>query len=99
MPRGSAAVGEFFPGSRRRPIVHGTIGGYRAHFRHGVPMCEPCRQTERDRRGVEPFRWAVCGTRGGYNAHRRRGETTCGPCRAAHTAYQRAYRTARRAAS
>ena len=24
-------------------IVHGTLGGYAAHHRHDVPMCEPCR--------------------------------------------------------
>lgn len=29
---------------RRQPINHGTGGGYRAHFRHGVPLCDPCRR-------------------------------------------------------
>lgn len=69
-------------GSRRRPINHGTGGGYRAHFRHGVPMCEPCRDVERRRHGYKaPQKQAVCGTRAGYI---RRGETACAACRAAN---------------
>jgi len=27
----------------RRPIKHGTIGGYNAHLRHKVPVCDLCR--------------------------------------------------------
>lgn len=83
--RGSAPFGRYFPGSRRRPIQHGTIGGYRAHYRHGdLPACEPCREAERHRQGYKaPQRRAQCGTEGGYVSHQRRGETPCEPCRAA----------------
>jgi hypothetical protein len=30
-------------GSTRKPINHGTNGGYVAHYRRGEPMCDPCR--------------------------------------------------------
>jgi hypothetical protein len=71
----------FFPGSRRRPIEHGTIGGYRTHFRHGVPMCELCRHAHRVSKGFKaPQRTAVCGTEGGYNRHLNRKEIPCQPC-------------------
>jgi hypothetical protein len=29
-----------------KPIKHGTKGGYRMHYRRGVPMCEACRKAE-----------------------------------------------------
>lgn len=77
---------------RRKPIAHGTTGGYRAHSRHGEPMCEPCRDAERQRLGYRgPQRQAECGTVGGYARHLKRGEQTCQPCRDAHAAHQRAY--------
>lgn len=28
--------------ARRKPIKHGTLGGWRMHSRRGVPMCDPC---------------------------------------------------------
>lgn len=82
MSRGRAPTGAYFPGSSRKPIVHGTIGGYRAHFRHGVPMCEPCRAADREYHGYKaPQRTARCGTDSGYNRHLYQGETACQPCR------------------
>lgn len=77
--------------SRRRPINHGTLGGYRAHYRHGVPLCEPCRDAHRRSRGRKgPQKQAVCGTTGGYCRHLQRGEKTCAECRAAHAQAHRA---------
>jgi WhiB family transcriptional regulator, redox-sensing transcriptional regulator len=32
------------PRNRCKPISHGTLGGYKAHSRRGVPVCEPCRK-------------------------------------------------------
>lgn len=69
--------------NRRKPIRHGTGGGYRAHSRHGEPMCEPCREHERQRRGRRPFTPARCGTRSGYHRHLIAGEPSCDPCRRA----------------
>lgn len=93
MTRGPAPTGQFFPGSRRKPIEHGTIGGYRAHYRHREPMCEPCRAAERRRRGYKgPQKTAVCGTRSGYDRHIRRGEQPCAECRAATAGYVRQWR-------
>lgn len=95
MTQGRAKASEFVPGTARRPIQHGTIGGYRTHYRHGVPMCEPCRAAERTRLGYKaPQRIAECGTRSGYNRHCRRGEAPCPPCRDAQTADTRRRRTA-----
>ena len=69
--------------NRRKPIKHSTIGGYRAHYRHGEEMCEPCRDAERKRHGYKaPQKQAVCGTRSGYSRHVQRGEETCPACRA-----------------
>ncbi len=31
-------------GAKPQPIRHGTAGGYRAHYRHKVPMCDACRE-------------------------------------------------------
>lgn len=84
MTQGSAPLGRYFPGSRRRPIQHGTIGGYRAHYRYGEPMCEPCRHANRLTKGWRgPQRQGQCGTAGGYNRHHRRGEQACSACKAA----------------
>lgn len=74
------------PGRPRQPINHGTLGGYRAHFRHKVPICEPCRNAERVARGRQPRTLAPCGTRTAYHRHLRRRETPCEPCRAANRA-------------
>ena len=30
-------------GPQRQPINHGTLGGYRAHIRHDVPLCDDCK--------------------------------------------------------
>lgn len=79
----------------RMPINHGTPGGYRAHFRHGVPMCDDCRDANRRANGQQPMRYAVCGTRSAYGRHLRRGEEPCGPCREANTADCRADTVAR----
>jgi hypothetical protein len=94
MTQGRAATGQFFPGSARRPIAHGTTGGYRAHFRHGAPMCEPCRDAHRKDVGAKPFQPAKCGTTGGYQRHLDRAEPTCADCRAANTEARRARRRA-----
>lgn len=71
-------------GRRKMPIEHGTSGGYRTHFRHKVPMCEPCRDAERRRLGRRPMRYAPCGTRSAYHRHLRHGES-CEACRQANT--------------
>lgn len=84
MTAGRAPMGAFVPGTACRPIQHGTTGGYRAHFRHGEPMCEPCRDAERKRMGYKgPRKTAVCGTPSGYQRHLNRTEQPCAPCRAA----------------
>lgn len=77
---------------RRRPINHGTLGGYRTHYRHKVPMCEPCRNAERVFKGRRKLVLAPCGTRGAYARHLRAGEATCAACRAANTAAGREWR-------
>lgn len=79
-----APRGLHYPGSSRKPIAHGTIGGYRAHYRHGEPMCEPCREANRQYHGQQPKTSARCGTRSGYNRHIKAGEPTCAACRDAH---------------
>lgn len=90
--RGPAKTGEFFPGSRLRPINHGTIGGYRTHHRRGEQMCEPCRDAERRRLGyAAPQRHAQCGTNSGYARHVRTGTPPCRACKDAHNTWQRAY--------
>ncbi|TFV91381.1 hypothetical protein [Blastococcus sp. CT_GayMR16] len=79
--------------SRRKPIRHGTTGGYRAHFRHGEPMCEPCRAADRTRKGyLGPQPVASCGTVGGYRRHLRHGEDACPPCLTANAAWGRIYK-------
>jgi hypothetical protein len=35
-------------GSERKPIGHGTYRGARQHYYRKEPLCEPCRQAERD---------------------------------------------------
>jgi WhiB family redox-sensing transcriptional regulator len=30
--------------AQRKPIRHGTQGGYKQHIERDVPMCEPCRK-------------------------------------------------------
>lgn len=97
MSRGRAPVGAFFPGSSRKPIEHGTIGGYRAHYRHGdLPVCEACRQADREARGLQPFRSGRCGTRYGYMRHGRLGEPACDACKRAQADYQEEWARAAR---
>lgn len=97
MSRGPAVTGQYFPGSRCKPINHGTAAGYRAHSRHGVPVCGPCRAAERARKGYQaPQKVAQCGTRSGYTRHLKRGEATCPACRAAHNAFMSTYMKAHR---
>lgn len=79
---------------RRRPITHGTVGGYRAHYRHDVPMCEACREANRKARGHVARGHARCGTESGYKRHRARGED-CERCRRATSAVRRERRQAR----
>lgn len=69
---------------KRQPIRHGTTGGFRAHFRHGEPMCDPCRDADRERRGVKKRVLLPCGTQGAYARHLNRNEEPCEPCRAAN---------------
>lgn len=95
-PRGRVPTGTYFPGSGRRPIAHGTIGGNRAHYRHGEPMCEPCRQAAREARGHQPLRPARCGTRSGYNRHLAHHERPCQPCKTAQSEAQLEYMARRR---
>lgn len=78
---------------QRQPINHGTTGGYRAHFRHQVPLCDPCRAAERQRQGyTAPQKQAVCGTVSGYGRHLQLGEKTCAECRAANAQDRRTRR-------
>ncbi|WP_282698049.1 hypothetical protein [Streptomyces sp. CC208A] len=35
-------------GSQRKPIAHGTFRGARQHYYRKEPLCEACRQAERD---------------------------------------------------
>lgn len=35
--------------SHRPPTKHGTTAGYRQHYRHGDPPCEPCRLAHLER--------------------------------------------------
>ena len=93
-------------GRKRQPIKHGTYSGARAHRKRGIPLCEPCREAERERnreynRKVasgehkpvkrEPIE---CGTRRGYFRHYRKGEKACKACRGANAAAMREYRKA-----
>lgn len=69
---------------QRQPIKHGTPGGVRAHYRHGVPVCDVCRDTER---GDRPRRTPPqCGTASGYKDHRDHDTPACRPCLDAHAA-------------
>lgn len=95
-PRGRVPTGTYFPGSGRRPIAHGTIGGNRAHYRYDEPMCEPCRQAAREARGHQPLRPAQCGTRGGYNRHIAHRERPCQSCKTAQAEAQLEYMARRR---
>lgn len=72
------------PGPKPRPINHGTLGGYRTHYRRGEPICDACRDAQRAARGHKAFRAAECGTRSGYGRHLRLGEEPCSACREAH---------------
>lgn len=70
---------------RRKPINHGTTGGYRAHFRYSEPMCDACRDAAREARGTGPRRPPLpCGTGAAYVRHLDHGEEPCEPCRAAN---------------
>ncbi|MEU2062872.1 hypothetical protein [Streptomyces sp. NPDC013455] len=44
------AIGLKLPrgGSLRKPIAHGTYRGARQHYYRKEPLCQPCRQAERD---------------------------------------------------
>jgi hypothetical protein len=81
---------------KRQPIKHGTLGGNRAHYRHKIPMCEPCRQAERDRRGHVRRTLKPCGTDAGYARHAKLREPACAACTEAHRVRQNAYMMARR---
>ena len=72
------------PGPKPRPINHGTLGGYRTHYRRGEPVCDACRDAARAVRGNKPFRAADHGSRGGYKRHLRLGEEPCAACREAN---------------
>ncbi|MFJ1995269.1 hypothetical protein [Streptomyces asiaticus] len=37
-------------GSQRKPIAHGTYKGARQHYYRREPLCDDCRQAERDYR-------------------------------------------------
>lgn len=77
-------------GSTRRPARCGTKPGARRHRRLGEPVCEECKQAERDavaeyrerKRGRPVIKRepAKCGTPSGWVKHRRRGETPCEAC-------------------
>lgn len=81
-------------------IKHGTIGGYRAHFRLGIEPCAMCREAnnayargyQRRRKEAEkalvrkkmPPYAGPCGTYLAYKAHLRRREEPCLECREAN---------------
>lgn len=91
-------------GRKRQPINHGTRAGAQAHRRRGVPLCDPCREAEREyarkyQRKIAAGEHtptkpkpAECGTQNGYFRHYRKREKTCKRCRAAHAAAIKEYR-------
>jgi hypothetical protein len=70
----------------------GTDGGYRWHYSHGEPRCQPCKTAHaarnRERKGLAPYarQLAPCGTSAAYGRHRKAGEAACDPCKAAEAA-------------
>ena len=92
--------------ARKKPIKHGTYAGARAHRGRGIPLCEPCKEAEREynreyRRKITAgdhtpakAKPAECGTRAGYKRHYRKGEKACKECRNANAAASRKYREA-----
>jgi hypothetical protein len=38
------------PIDKQHLIRHGTDKGYQAHRRHGIPVCDPCREAHRQMR-------------------------------------------------
>jgi len=41
--RATKGRNQLITGRPKQPIKHGTIGGYNAHLRHKVPVCDLCR--------------------------------------------------------
>lgn len=88
---------------KRQPITHGTYAGARAHRNRGIPLCEPCREAEREHKREYRRKIAAgdhkpakrtpieCGTRAGYLLHLRREEKACKACRDANAAASREY--------
>lgn len=91
-------------GRKRGPIKHGTYAGASTHRDRGIPLCEPCKEAEREHAREYQRKIAAgehkpakrkpveCGTRPGYFRHRRRKEEACKPCRDANAAAMREYR-------
>ena len=91
---------------RLKPIVHGTLNGYRMELRRGIDTCGPCRaENARIKRLADLKVWpdrqrrtlAEHGTPAGYARHQREGTLAaadeCG-CRSAWARYQRGRRDA-----
>jgi len=84
-----------------RPIKHGTVAGYRAHYERGGKPCLECLDAYNAYRRARYVRTrtnaARCGTYAGARWHQSHGERLCDPCREARAAYWRSWRKARRA--
>jgi hypothetical protein len=83
----------------RSEISHGTIGGFYAHKRHGVEMCDDCQEAKRgyERRYytdhlARPRELAPHGTLAAYRRHRAAGEDACDECKAANAMRSKAKR-------
>ena len=84
-----------------RPINHGTTGGYRAHSRYGIPMCDPCREAQaavkRHGRPAKTEHQYVHGTAFGYRREMKEHGAACDACRDAKRTADREWTAARRA--
>jgi hypothetical protein len=81
--RGTIFDADQKPKRKLKPIEHGTLRGFWAHWRRKEKPCDPCRLAKnasqnKTGRTQHP---AVCGTASGYRKHRRNGEEPCLPCR------------------
>lgn len=88
---------------KKKTINHGTYAGVSAHRVRGIPLCEPCREAEREYQRERRRKIATgehipvkrtpieCGTEAGYRRHIRRKENSCKACRDAHTVARREY--------
>ena len=71
------------------PINHGTVSGYRTHYRRSEPPCDDCRRAQAEYAAAKHSGPKPCGTEAAYARHRRNGEPPCEACRRAQNKARR----------